>query len=302
MLDILFLGTGASVPSRDRALPCVAVRRGADIVLFDCGEGSQRQLMVSPYSFMKVRAVFVTHMHGDHFYGLPGLLQTMGMMGRDTKLIVRGPEGFADALRTSLALCEGDIDYELDIADMRPGDTQEVGDMRVTAFATEHGIPSQGYVLREPGSRGHINVRKAKKLGISGPDYSRLESGETVNGVRLEDVCSPPVPGRTLAYTGDTMKCRTLDDAVRGVDVLIHECTYMDRDRDLAKDHFHSTALSAAETARDAGAGALFLIHVSNRYHDRTEVGKEAGSVFENSYVPEDLAHYRIERSGIRKV
>jgi Metal-dependent hydrolases of the beta-lactamase superfamily III len=205
MFDILFLGTGASVPSKERALPCVAVRRGPDIVMFDCGEGSQRQMMISPYSFMKIRAIFVTHMHGDHFYGLPGLLQTMGMMGRRDPLTVCGPAGFSDALKTCLGICEGDLEYELDSLDVSPGDVIPVKDMTVTVFATRHGIASQGYLLREPDVRGKIDAEKAKALGIDGKDFSVIEDGGEVNGVRLEDICAPTRKGTSVAYTGDTL-------------------------------------------------------------------------------------------------
>ena len=163
MFDYLFLGTGASVPSRDRALPCVAVRRGADIILFDCGEGSQRQLMVSRFSFMKIRGIFVTHLHGDHFYGLPGLLQTMGMSGRTDPLLVCGPEGFSEALRSCLEVCEGEIGYPLEMRDVGPGDRVGVAGMTVEVFATEHGIASQGYVLRDGPAR-KIDTAKAEAV------------------------------------------------------------------------------------------------------------------------------------------
>lgn len=300
MFDILFLGTGASVPSRSYALPCVAVRRGGDIILFDCGEGSQRQLMVSPFSFMKIRAIFVTHLHGDHFYGLPGLVQTMGMMGREEKLILRGPKGFSDALRISLSLCEGDIGFETDIADIAPGEVQDVCDLRVSVFRTEHGIESQGYVVREPDIRGKIDTKKARKMGIQGSDYSALEAGETVNGVTLADICSEPRRGSSVAYTGDTMRCQTVDEALKDVEVIIHESTYLEKDKKLAAEHFHSTAASAAETAKNCNARALFLIHVSNRYRDRSVIAEEARAIFPESYVPDDLAHFKIEKGGVR--
>lgn len=302
MFDLLFLGTGASVPSRDRALPCVAVRSGSDVILFDCGEGTQRQLMCSRFSFMKVRAIFVTHLHGDHFFGLPGLLQTMGLSGRKDPLLVCGPEGFSEALNTILGLCEGEIEYPLDIRDVKPGDELDVQHMRVTVFRTDHGILSQGYVVREPDIRGKVDADRAKALGISGKDFRKLEAGETVNGVRLEDISYPITPGKSVAYTGDTSKCQTVIDAVRGVDVLIHESTYSDLEAGKAEEHHHSTARSAAETAKEAGVGTLVLVHVSNRYKDRSQIQAEAAEVFPDTVVPEDFQFYSMTNSGIRLI
>ena len=302
MFDILFLGTGASVPSRDYALPAVLVRSGPDTVLFDCGEGTQRQIMVSPFSFMKLGGIFITHLHGDHFYGLPGLIQTMGMMGRRDPLIVRGPEGTVSALETMLSVCPGEIGFELDVADMSPGDEVSVGTLKVSAFATEHGITSQGYVLKEPDVRGKVDAAKAESAGITGKDFSVLEEGGTVNGVSMEDICEPVRRGKSLAYTGDTRPCATLTEAVRGVDVLIHEATYTESERDHAERFFHSTAADAASAAKECGCSSLFLVHISNRYKDREVCLKEAAAIFPETYVPVDLALYKTTKKGIKSV
>ncbi len=302
MFDLLFLGTGASVPSRDRALPCVAVRSGSDIILFDCGEGTQRQLMCSRFSFMKVRAIFVTHLHGDHFFGLPGLLQTMGLSGRKDPLLVCGPAGFTDAVNTILGLCEGEIEYPLEVRDIAPGDVVDVQHLKVSVFQTAHGILSQGYVVREPDTRGKIDSKRAAELGIDGKDFRRLEAGETVNGVTLQDITSCHSPGRSVAYTGDTMKCQTLVDAVKGVDVLIHESTYAGSESDKAEEHHHSTARSAAETAKEAGVGTLVLVHVSNRYKDRAQIQAEAAEVFPDTIVPEDFQFYSMTNNGLKLI
>jgi len=300
MFEILFLGTGASVPSRNYGLPAVIVRRGRDMVLLDCGEGTQRQIMVSPFSFMKISAIFITHLHGDHFYGMPGLIQTMAMNGRTEPLVVRGPPGFAKALETILSVCPAPLTFELDSRDMEPGEVQKVGELEVLSFATDHGVPSTGFVIREPDTRGNFDKAKAAELGIGGDDFARLEQGETVNGVTLEDVCGPCNPGKSVAYTGDTHRCDTADAALKGVDILIHESTYMAEQSDKADEFRHSTALSAAETARDCGCKTLFLIHISSRYKDRTKVLEEAKRVFKYVYVPDDLALFRTTKNGIR--
>lgn len=303
MFDLLFLGTGASVPSRDRALPCVAARRGPDIFLFDCGEGSQRQLMVSPFSFMKVRAVFVTHLHGDHFYGLPGLLQTMGLMGRKDPLLVCGPEGFSDALQKVIDVCEGTLEYELDSRDLEPGDELEVEGIKVTAFATDHGITSLGYRLTEPPSRGSIIPEKAKALGITGTEFSELEDGGTVRGATIADITGPERPGVSIVYTGDTRPCESIVEAAQGADAIIHEATYSSEDSRLAVDHMHSTAGEAAEDAKKAGCKNLFLVHVSNRYRDKTVVREDAAEVFgEHVYLPSDMDQFRVTRGGIETI
>ena len=275
MFDILFLGTGASVPSRDHGLPAVLVRSGPDTVLLDCGEGTQRQIMVSPYSFMKVGGIFITHLHGDHFYGLPGLIQTMGMMGRKDRLVVRGPEGTAAAVEAVLS---------------------------VSSFSTDHGLVSQGHIVKEPDVRGKVDAAKAESLGISGRDFSVLEEGGTVNGVSMSDICEPTRKGKVLAYTGDTRPCPSVAEAVKGADVLIHEATYTKSEASKAQEFFHSTAAQAATVARDCGCGALFLVHISNRYKDRNECLKEAAEIFPAVYLPADLSVYKTTKRGIKSV
>jgi len=302
MFDILFLGTGASVPSRDHGLPAVLVRSGPDTVLLDCGEGTQRQIMVSPYSFMKVGGIFITHLHGDHFYGLPGLIQTMGMMGRKDRLVVRGPEGTAAAVEAVLSVCPGELGFELDVSDMSPGETVSVGALSVSPFSTDHGLVSQGYIVKEPDVRGKVDAAKAESLGISGRDFSVLEEGGTVNGVSMSDICEPTRKGKVLAYTGDTRPCPSVAEAVKGADVLIHEATYTKSEASKAQEFFHSTAAQAATVARDCGCGALFLVHISNRYKDRNECLKEAAEIFPAVYLPADLSVYKTTKRGIRSV
>ncbi|MDR0309622.1 MAG: ribonuclease Z [Candidatus Methanoplasma sp.] len=303
MLEILFLGTGASIPSRDRAMPCVAVRHGTDIVLFDCGEGTQRQMMISPFSFMKVKGIFITHMHGDHFLGLPGLLQTMGLSGRKDKLIVCGPEGLSAGLNAVLSVCEGRTDYEIEISELAPGDTKDLGGFSVSAFRTDHNVPSLGYRLSEKDSRGRFDRKKAAALGLRpGPDFAKLQDGESVGDVTPDMVIGPPRPGCSVVYSGDTAPCRELSDAAEGADVLIHESTYSGKESALASEHKHSTSVQAAETAKRCGCRALFLVHVSNRYDDRRTIEEEAKTVFGASAVPDDLDMYMISKDRIRSI
>ena len=303
-MEILFLGTGASVPSRDRSTSCIALRSGSDIILMDCGEGSQRQIMVSPFSFMKIRAILITHLHGDHILGLPGLLQTMSLLGRTEQLSIYGPAGFSKALDSMMAATDGETSYQVVSQDVDPGQEFMVRSMKVSAFATDHGVPSVGFSVSEPDVPGKLDRQKALALGIKdGPDMARLKRGEAVGNVRSEDVVGPVQKGVRVVYTGDTMKSQCVEEASKGADVLIHECTYMDSEAGLAKDHFHSTAVQAAETAKSAGVRYLMLTHVSARYDDeREEVLSEAKAVFEDSYLVDDFDHFDVSLRSIRTI
>lgn len=300
-MEILFLGTSAAVPSKQHSTSCVAVKSGQDIVLLDCGEGSQRQLMLSPFSFMKVRAVLVTHLHGDHVFGLPGLLQTMSLSNRTDPLLVCGPPGTAAALEAMMSVTEGETSYPVHVQEVSGGERLEAGCFSIGPYATDHGIASVGYVVRDPDRPGRIDAEKARSLGIdSGREMAELKSGHAVRGVRPEDVVGPTIPGYRVAYSGDTRPCGTEDSAVSGADVLIHEATYMDSESRNASEHFHTTARQAAEVALRAGVSHLILTHISNRYDDRDAVRDEARSVFPESYVADDMQLYELTKKGLR--
>ena len=295
MLELLFLGTGASVPSRDKATSCIAVRSGSDIILMDCGEGSQRQIMISPFSFMKIKVILITHLHGDHVFGLPGLLQTMSLSGRKDPVTVYGPEGIRNCVESFMTVTEGETVYPLEVIEVSGGETIDVGNTLVTVYRTEHNIPSVGYTVREKDRPGKLDKEKAEALGIrSGPDMSRLKNGETVDGVAPEQVLGPPVKGVSVSYTGDTRPCQTLIDGSRDVTVLIHESTYMSKEEKLSEEHAHSTARQAAEDAVSCGAGYLVLTHISNRYDDVSAVESEAREVFPKSSAAMDMQLYEI--------
>jgi ribonuclease Z len=302
MLDILFLGTGASLPSRDRSPPCIALRGGSDIILFDCGEGSQRQMMISPFSFMKVTGIFITHLHGDHVFGLPGLLQTMGISGRKDPLIVCGPSGFKKALEMMLSVCEGQIDYPLDIRELEAGDVVGFKDLTVSCFSTMHNIPSLGYVLKEKDQKGKFDKDRAIGFGLKPSDYGKLQDGQEVNGITPDMVMGPPRPGLKVVYSGDTTSCDQSIDAAIGADLLIHESTYCESESALAAKHFHSTSKQAALIAKKAECKNLILVHISNRYEDRKVVENEAREIFQDSYIADDLQLYRLNKSGLKLV
>lgn len=301
MLELLFLGTGAAVPSRERSTSCIAVREGSDIILLDCGEGSQRQLMVSPFSFMKIRAILITHLHGDHVFGLPGLLQTLSISGRTEPLEIYGPEGLEAGLSAMMSVSEGEVTYQMSVTELSGGEEFTVRNMTVRSYRTEHGMPSVGYVLSEPDRAGKLDREKALSLGLKdGSDLSRIKNGETVNGVRPEEVLGPRIRGTSISYSGDTVPTESTVAASEGVDVLVHEATYMESESSQAKDHNHTTALQAAEIARRAGARCLILTHISNRYSDREILAEEARGVFPETYAADDMHLYEITQKSIR--
>jgi ribonuclease Z len=295
MVDVLFAGTGASVPSRERSLPCVAVRAGRDIILFDCGEGSQRQIMISPLSFMKIKAIFVTHLHGDHLLGIPGLLQTMSMSGRKDELLLVGPNGFIECMNGLLRASGSEPEYDVDIIEASDGDTFVFKEFTVRAFFTEHNVISIGFVFEENDRPGKFDKTKAGSLGLApGPDFSRLQNGETVNGVRPEDVIGAVRKGRRIVYSGDTVKCSRVAEAAENADVLIHEATYSFADRALAAEYMHSTSHDAAQTAKDADVSLLVVTHMSNRYDDLTVIENECRDIFPNTIVAKDLMMFTV--------
>ena len=300
MLELLFLGTGASVPSRDRATSCIAVRNGSDIILMDCGEGSQRQLMVSPFSFMKIRCILITHLHGDHVFGLPGLLQTMSLCGRKEALTVYGPKGISDCVKAFMDATEGETVYPLTVTEVTGGEEFSVKDMTVSVYPTDHGIPSVGYMIKEKDRPGKLDKEKAISLGIDeGPEMSRLKNGETVRDVTPDMVLGPSIRGASISYTGDTKKSDSVTKASRDTTVIVHESTYMDSEKELAEEHKHSTALQAAETARDANASYLILTHISNRYDDIDSVVGEAKNVFDNTLAASDMQLYEVRNDSV---
>ncbi len=303
MLDILFLGTGASVPSRSRALPSIAVRCSKEIYMFDCGEGTQRQMMISPFSFMKIKAIFITHMHGDHVFGLPGLLQTMGLSGRKDPLVVYGPEGFPESIQAMMDATEGEIPYQLEYKVAVPGDVIRLPKGHVTAFKVDHNIPALGYRFIEDDIPSTISKTKADALGIDmDRELPRLKNGETIRGVNLEMVMGNPRPGCSVMYTGDTLTNESIGFLAKDLDVLIHESTYCESESELAKQHWHSTAKQAAESAKEAGCRKLILTHISNRYDDRSKVLAEARSIFPETMLAEDMLLLNVTKNSIRSI
>ena len=286
-LDVLFLGTAGSAPTARRGLPALLVRRGGDRLLFDCGEGTQRQLVRS-VGLGEVQEIFISHFHADHVLGLPGLLKTWSLHGRETPLAVYGPAGL-DRLFAALRPVVGKTSFEVELVELRPNAELARDGYAIAAFEVAHGVPSLGYALVEEDRPGRFDVEAASRLGVEpGPDFGRLQRGEAVGGVTPEQVIGPGRAGRRIVLSGDTAPCQAVEAFAHGADVLVHEATFTDDDRVRARETGHSTARQAAEIARDAGVRLLALTHLSTRYFPR-EVRDEAREVFEDTVVPRDF-------------
>lgn len=292
-LDLVFLGTAGSMPTAQRGPAALLVRRGGDRLLFDCGEGTQRQLLRSTVGLVDLREVFLTHFHADHVLGLPGMLKTFALRGREETLVVYGPNGLKDLLG-SLKRVVGRLSYELRVVELDPGDSLERKDYRLTTFAVDHGVRALGWSVIEETRPGRFEVEAAEALGVpNGPERGRLQNGEAVTladgrTIGPDEVLGPPRAGRKLVYTGDTAPCEPVVEAARGAEVLVTEATFSDEERERARETRHQTAAQAAEIARRADVGLLALTHLSNRYFG-PEVAEEARAIFPETVVPRDF-------------
>jgi len=285
--SVFFVGTAGSIPTARRGLPAVLLRRGADRILFDCGEGTQRQL-VSSVGLMELTEVFLTHFHADHWLGLPGLLKTFDLRGRERPLAIHGPRGLRELLVLALRAA-GRVRFELQLVELESGDVLERDGYRIAAVAVRHRGPALGYVVFEDQRPGAFDPRKATQLGlIPGPEFGRVQRGESVRGVAPEQVMGKPRPGRKLVVSGDTSPCQELMIAAHGADVLIHEATFADEDAERAEETGHSTAAQAASLARDADVRMLALTHISTRY-PVGQLRDEARAVFSRTVLPRDF-------------
>ncbi len=267
------------MPSARRGLPAVLVRRGGDRLLFDCGEGTQRQLLRS-VGLLDLDSVFITHFHADHWLGLPGMLKSFALRERTEPLTVYGPVGLTQ-LMGEMRVVFGRLPYRLEIVELEPAETVQRDGYLIAAIPVRHKAESSfGYALVEQPRPGHLDPRLAAELGVTpGPDFGRLQRGETVTGVRPEQVLGPTREGRKIVLSGDTAPCEALAIAAHQADVLVHEATFLHEEAERARQTLHSTARQAAELARDADVRLLALTHVSSRYAGG-ELRDEARAVF----------------------
>jgi ribonuclease Z len=292
-LDLVFLGTSASAPTANRAPLALLLRRGGERLLFDCAEGTQRQLMRSSVGLPDLEEIFLTHFHADHYLGLPGMLKTFALRQRDVPLTIYGPPGLRD-LFASLARVFGKLSYPLELVELRGGDALERAGYRILAFPVHHGVSAVGYAVVEDVRPGRFDVETADALGVpNGPERGALQRGESItlaDGRVLtpDAVLGEARPGRRIVIAGDTAPTEVVGILAEHADLLVHEATFLEDERERAADTLHSTALQAAELARDANVRLLALTHLSPRYFG-PELAREARAVFPATIVPRDF-------------
>lgn len=297
------------MPTRARNVSCVALRlpQRGEVWLFDCGEGTQHQLLRSDLNISQVTRVFITHMHGDHVYGLMGLLATCGMAGHARGVSVYGPRGIEEYVREVSRRTQLHTSYPLEVNEVREGQIFEDEEYTVVCAPLKHRLPAFGYRVDEKDRPGHFDVERARAEGIPpGPLYGRLKRGERVtlpDGRAFEgaDFCGPDLKGRSVVYCTDTIYCRSAVELARGADLLIHEATFAEADEGLAVRSTHSTASMAGRVAQESGARRLVLTHLSPRYFPGNQTGpeellQEARAVFPGAELAHDFLSVDVER------
>ena len=291
-MEIIFLGTSSAVPTLERNHPSIALRAFAEVMLFDCGEGTQRQLIEAKISPMKITKIFISHFHGDHILGLGGLIQSLGFRGREKDLDIYGPKGLQRIINAISNFGYFQINYNLNIHEIDDGTIIETEEYVVECAKVEHNIPSYAYSIREKKKPLFLR-KKAEELGIPpGPLYGKLHKGEEVEFegriIKPEQVLGEAKKGKKISYSGDTKPCEAMIRLARDSDILIHESTYEAEDYQRAVDNAHSTSVEAAEIAREANVNELVLTHISTRYTSDENIKSEAQKVFKNTKVARD--------------
>ena len=293
MLRVTFLGTAAARPTVGRNVSAIAVQREGELMLFDCGEGTQRQMMRYGTGF-NVDDIFFTHLHADHFLGVTGLLRTMALQGRTATMRLWPPRGGARIIRDAVDLGVERVPFQVEIREIEPGTSVEREDYDIVAFGVRHGGRALGYALIEHDRLGRFHPDRARELGVpEGPLFGKLHRGIPVEvdgrTIHPEDVVGPPRPGRRVVYSGDTRPCRRTVEIAHRADLLIHDATFGEEEADRARATGHSTAREAASVARRAEADRLVLTHISARYADDPRpLEREARAAFAGALVAYD--------------
>ncbi|KEK26076.1 ribonuclease Z [Bacillus gaemokensis] len=307
-MEFVFLGTGAGVPSKGRNVSAIALQlleeRG-ETWLFDCGEATQHQILHTSVRPRRIEKIFITHLHGDHIFGLPGLLGSRSFQGGTTPLTVYGPKGIKQFIEVALSVSTTHVKYPLEIVEItEEGTVFEDKQFCVETKRLSHGIECFGYRIVEKDIQGHLLVEKLLEVGVKpGPIFKRLKDGETVkldDGRVLhgKDFIGPPQKGRIITILGDTRYCEASSQLAQDADVLVHEATFAAEDEEQAHDYFHSTTEQAARIALKANVKRLILTHISSRYQGDTykELLEEAQALFVNTEIAMDLKRFDVER------
>ena len=301
-IDVIFLGTGGSLPTKERGLPAVALRRDGELFLFDCGEGTQRQMMHAGLGFNRPMSIMISHLHGDHILGLPGLLQTMSSLIRDKPLDLYGPEGisaYLGSLRRTLGFA---ANFPVRVTELKPGAEISKNAYTIKMVKATHDIMCLAYAIVETDRPGRFHPEKAKRLGVpEGPLWKQLQMGKEVSvdgkTVTPRQVIEGPRPGLKIVYAIDTRPSEEVKTLAREADLLMHDGGFAEDRRDKAKEYFHSTAREAARVAKAARVSKLALVHISAVTRDDSILLKEARSVFKATLVPKDLMVVSLKRS-----
>jgi len=299
-LNIIFLGTSGSWPTVKRNVTSIALKRGSEVLLFDCGEGTQRQFQKSKLSYMQVSKIFITHFHGDHFLGLPGLIQTMQLNDRSKPLHVYGPKGMVKLMQQLLSLGFFKPGYKIVAHELADGEVLDFEEYKIKIINAKHGVPAIAYSFEEKMRPGRFNKSKALKMGIpEGPFFSQLQHGKTItlkDGRKIKPsmVLGPPRKGRKIVISGDTKPFDKMIEFSKDADVLIHDATFESSMQDIAGDYGHATAFQAAEIAKKAEVNKLYLTHISPRYLDKSVLEDDARKIFKNSYVAKDFQEIEV--------
>ncbi|MHA2407504.1 MAG: ribonuclease Z [Candidatus Ranarchaeia archaeon] len=299
MIDIFFLGTGATKPTLERAVSGIIVRTNKTSILLDCGETTQIQLMKLGINPMKISLIVVSHLHGDHFFGLPGLLQTMDLLQRKTPITITGPKGILDYLKFVQKITTT-LTYPVVFQPIEKHKQYSHKDVVLTHALVNHSVESYATLISLIFKTGKFLPERAKEEGIpKGPFWKDLKNGKSVtleNGriILPQKVTEDPPDPLKIVYSSDTRPCQSLEELTTGATVLIHDSTYSTEEKSLAELTMHSTAKQAAKTAQEVGVHQLFLTHISARYKQITSLLEEAKTVFPNTIIPDDLSGYRI--------
>jgi ribonuclease Z len=301
-IEVTFLGTGGSLPTRERGLPSVALRRDGELIILDCGEGTQRQMMHAGLGFNRPTTIIISHLHGDHILGLPGLLQTMSSLARDKPLDLYGPKGLASFLDLIYKPLGYPANYQIRVKQLAPGDEVDRGDYIIKTVLAKHDIPCLAYAIAEKDRPGRFHPEKAKRLGIpEGPLWGDLQHGKPVRLdkklIPPEDVVEPARPGLKIVYAIDTRPAETVKSLAKGADLLIHDGGFAEDRRPKAQEYYHSTAREAALVAKTAGAKRLALVHISAVTRDDSVLLKEARKIFRQTIVAKDFQVVSLKHS-----
>ncbi|TMN20751.1 ribonuclease Z [Lentibacillus cibarius] len=305
-MELVFLGTGSGVPSKERNVSAIALKllqEQNSIWLFDCGEATQHQILRTNIKPRKITKIFITHMHGDHIFGLPGLLSSRSFQGGEDRLTVYGPEGIKNYIETSMAVSGTTLTYPLSIVEFKEGQLLDDDQFMVTCKQLDHGIPSFGFRIIEKDRPGRLLVDKLKKDGVEpGPVYQQIKENETVQlsdgrVIHRRQYIGPDKQGRVITILGDTRATEAARPLAENADVLVHEATFGTDRAALATDYFHSTTQQAATLARDSGAKKLVLTHISSRYQDGddAQLADEAKAIFSETELAYDFYQTIIE-------